>query len=226
MGSLVAKRLGAEVEKVIIDTDPARAAAVAAEAGGVSSGELVAARGAGAIILALPAENVAPEAAALSAIASPEALVLNLATAADTSKALTSASQAVAGAAGLRMIPVKIVGHAREIAAGVRPLVVVDSASDEVLSTVRELLRDFGPVVRGPEELVRIANTIASEEGVKAALAIRERLRHAGVPEEWILPAIQGPGAGTMKAFAAGDLGPFVRGLVERLRGRGESGSL
>ena len=224
MGSLVAQKLAPEVEKLIIDTDPAKAAAVAAQAGGVARSQLAGAAEADVIILALPAEGIAPSVAALAALASPRALVLNLATAADTTQVLATESSHAAGTSGLRVIPVKIIGHAREIAAGVPPLVVVDTPRDDLLGLVQNLLRGFGPVVRGSERLVQIANTIASEEGVKAALAMQERLKAAGVPEEWVLPAVQGPGAGTMKAFAAGDMGPFVRALVERLQGRGEHG--
>lgn len=210
MGSLVARKLPANVNKIVVDTDIDKAKSVAVEIGGTGGSDVSVAREADVIILTLPTEIIAPVAAQLAGVVRPDALVLNLATASDTSEALSKAP-------GLVMVPAKIVGHAREIAAGTRPLVAVDAPSDVVLDLVRDLLRDFGSVVRGPEYLVRITNTIASEEGVKAALAMQERLKAAGVPEEWIIPAIQGPGAGTMRAYAAGDMGPFVRALVERL---------
>jgi hypothetical protein len=64
---------------------------------------------------------------------------------------------------------------------------------------------------------VETINSLASSEGIKAAVAIRKKLQTLNVDNDWINVAIRTVCAGTMKAFTEDDLGHFARELVRKL---------
>jgi hypothetical protein len=78
-----------------------------------------------------------------------------------------------------------------------------------------ELFSKVGTVVFGDVQQVALINTVSSEEGIKTALRIKERLLKQNIPEELIDFAIRNVAAGTMKAFTEGDIGPFAQKIIE-----------
>src|SRR5690606_700017 len=79
----------------------------------------------------------------------------------------------------------KIIGHAKEISAGELPAILVGSDDEEAKYKVAKIFSNMGVVCFGDEKMVKMVNKIASEEGVKAAYALKERLESLGVPKEY-----------------------------------------
>ncbi len=116
-----------------------------------------------------------------------------------------------------KVISAKIVGHAYEIAQGEKPIVVVDGEDYSSVQKVVELFKNLGEVVTGDEALVSRLNSMASAEGIKAAYIIKEVMQAEGIPMKFWETAVRNVAAGTMKAYASGDAGPFARQVIAEM---------
>lgn len=119
----------------------------------------------------------------------------------------------------LECIGVKIIGQAKQMALGERPLIVVDDNKPHLLPMVTELFLQIGEVECGDSDQVGIINNLAAKTVLEACVAIEEALRLQGIASsEIIKSAISQVGAGTMNAYAKGDLGPFAREIVAGIK--------
>lgn len=118
------------------------------------------------------------------------------------------------------VISAKVIGHAYEIASGEEPTIIVDGDDAPAVKKVEDLFIHFGRVETAPEELVAKLNTIASGEGIKAAYIIKKRMEQEGIPLKYWETAVRNVAAGTMKAFASGDAGPFAQQVIEEMEAK------
>ena len=72
-------------------------------------------------------------------------------------------------------------------------------------------------VVIGDSDLVEKINSIALEEGIKAAVEVRKKLENLLIPEEWVTTAIRTCTTGGIKSYLEDDLGHFGEKVVEKL---------
>ncbi|CUH94962.1 hypothetical protein P22_1031 [Propionispora sp. 2/2-37] len=119
----------------------------------------------------------------------------------------------------LTCIGVKFVGHAGEIALGERPIIIVDESGSDFFPVIKEIFQTIGEVMIGDSDIVTKINTIAAEEVLIAGVHIENRLREQSISDPLLInSAIRQVAAGTLKAFANGDLGPFAREIVNEVR--------
>jgi ketopantoate reductase len=211
LGSVVAQRLPEETEVIVFDIQADKGRQLAETAGGTYASELEGVRAADLIIIALPVSVVDKTVASLLGIVKKGAVILNMATSAKMDPALQAEHPEVT------ILDAKIIGQAKAIFEGEPGIVILDCANRETFVMVQQQLRHFCRVEAGDPELVETISYIASVEGIKAALAVRRQLRELRIPEEWIKVAISNCCAGTMKAFANDDIGPFSQKIVRDL---------
>lgn len=211
MGTLIASRIPAEIKKVIIDKDRVKAREVAEQVQAAYSDDINKASGADIIMLVLPATAIEDMVIKLLRVVKDGATILNMATSAHVDAVLTANNRNIA------VIDAKIIGHAKEIFRGEPAIIVVNTDDQERFETIASLLSKFNKVVQGDSSLVETINSLASSEGIKAAVAIRKKLQTLNVENDWINVAIRTVCAGTMKAFTEDDLGPFAWELVKKL---------
>ena len=66
-------------------------------------------------------------------------------------------------------------------------------------------------------------NSIATEEALKAAVAVEASLRREGIGNpDMVRSALTQVVTGVIKAYAADDLGPFARGIVRALQDKSD----
>jgi len=65
-----------------------------------------------------------------------------------------------------RIVSAKIVGHAKEIAIGEKPVIIVESADISAQQKVAEVFEKIGKVLIGESNIVTKINTIASRHGI------------------------------------------------------------
>ena len=213
MGSVVARQLPGTTTKIIIDQDRETACRLADSVNGTPSDNLESAREADLVAVVLPAPAVNATVAALLAIVGRETIILNMATAAQVAPALLTLGRDRA----IAVIDAKIIGHAASIAGGAPGIIVVDCPDAGKFRRIRDQLPEFHQVIQGDAGLVEMINRTASTEAIRAAVRVRRQLRDANVPQAWIDVALQTVCAGTIKAFAAGDLGHFALELARRI---------
>lgn len=216
MGRVLAGKLAPHYNLLVYDRDGEKAQEVAVTTGGRAT-DLEGVIGVPVMILALPAEAIPKAVEELLPYLRTNQLLVNIA----TTMQKTIIEEILKGRCPV--VSAKIIGHAKEISGGEPPMVVIDAPDLALGQRVAAIFRHLGPTVFDQEDVVQRLNVLASTEGIKAALSIEEKMRKAGIPQQYLIPAIRGVAAGTMKAFAAGDAGPFVQALIRQIQGEKES---
>lgn len=211
MGEAVAQRLAGKVTLLINDVEREKAQRLAEKVGGKVVG-LAELGKAPMIVMALPTSVMAEATASLKDVISADTLLLNIAT--------SCPKQVLIDVLGhdKQVVSVKFVGHAKEIIRGEDPCIVIDAPDEDTASQVAEIFKSFGgKVVFGSEEVVAKLNVLGATEAVRTALRIKAEMEKMGLPAELYEAAVRGVTAGTMKAYASGDMGPFVQEIVKKI---------
>lgn len=213
MGRVLAVRLAKAADLTLYDVDGKQLAKVAAAVGAKNSASLEEAAVSDAIILALPDRDVIRCLKELNHIRRSSLVVINVA---------TNVAQTVledAAAPHVHCISAKFVGHAAEMAAGARPVIIIDERAAELVPLAKNIFSHVGEVLTGNSDLVSVINTIAAEKAIEAAVLIEENLRQRGFADPAIAKSAVGQvAAGIVKAYAADDLGPFAREIVHSVK--------
>ncbi len=211
MGKILAQRLATQHEVFIYDADPAAAEATA-QALGLRAAASLTGEAADALVLAVPDAAVKP---------CIEMLLAQQTTAIVFSVATNISREILAEMAGasLRCLNVKIIGHAGEMGRGGQPVIVADNSAPHLAELACQLFAPAGTVLVAEADLVKTINSVATEEALKAAVAIEQALCAAGIDDPaMIAGALSVVAPGVIKAYAEDDLGPFARGIVSALR--------
>jgi len=213
MGSLVAEMLPAGTEKVVIDRELAAAERVAGKIGGSAADGYRGAAEADVLFLLLPAPAIPDAAEEAAAFMKPGAVIVNMST-----KGVFR-EETAGRFPEIRFVNAKIIGHASSIRGGAPGLVVTD-APEELFRMLSGQLTKF-QVVKGDPSLVPVLSTIASSEGIRAAVSVKKQAALKGAPEEWMRPLIYTVLAGTARAYVDDDMGEFAKALAEKLEKEG-----
>ncbi|KJS87334.1 MAG: hypothetical protein JM58_04620 [Peptococcaceae bacterium BICA1-8] len=209
MGSFLARKLSGIYQVYVYDRDRE-----AAESLSQSSNALVVNKTelnkADLVILALASEVIPRALEEVEGYLAPNAVLVNIATtfahiALNTNKNKVSA---------------KIIGHAKEMDLGEKPVIIIEGDDDASREVVKEVFQNIGNVFEGSTDLVSKINTISSRFGIIAALEIKKALGEMDLDEEIITAAIRIVAAGTMKAFAVGDVGPFAQAIINEYQSK------
>lgn len=210
MGSVAAEQLPEDVKKIIIDQDAETAERIADRIGGSASQDYTALSDADMVLLLLPA-SVIPEAAEKAVkYLKPGTIVLNMATKGEIPEKLKSDFP------GIRFVDAKIIGHADSMREGAPCMVIAGTEDDELLGKIRHVLPGYASVISGDPSLVPVLSSIASEEGIRAAVRVKQQAMKHHIPEEWLRPLIYTVAAGTMRAYIDGNMGEFARKIAEK----------
>lgn len=214
MGLVLAQRLCRQYTLYLYDRDEAQTARVAADVGGVPCGSLAETAAAGKVVLAVPDHEV------VNCLKEFHALHVSL----QVINIATNVSQRVlAELSGPRLLctSAKFIGHAGEMALGQRPLIVIHHTPMAMVPAAQQIFQLVGDVVVGDADVVLRINNLAVAKALEAGVIIEAALRHQGITDERLVrSAIQLVAAGTLKAFAVGDLGPFARDIVRAIRAK------
>lgn len=216
MGRILAARLAGENEVVVYDANGQNAKAVAESLELKAMGSL-SEMDVDALVMAVPDIAVGSCVAELGKLGK-SVIVFSVAT------NISREMLAEMSGATVRCLNVKIIGHAGEMGRGSKPVIVVDGGNGELTELGRRIFASVGTVLVGDADRVRLINTLATEEALKASVAIERSLRSAGVSEpEMIRGALAQVAPGVLRAYSEDDLGPFAREIVNALRDRADS---
>ena len=212
MGAQLAKIFADHCDLWLYDQDSKRSDAVAKELG-VKTAQYADLFSLEALVVALPTPVMETAFEQLAGKVKKNQVLVNIAT--------TQPKEPLEAIIGnkAKVISAKIIGHAYEIAQGEKPIVVVDGEDYSSVQKVVELFKNLGEVVTGDEAIVPKLNSMASAEGIKAAYIIKEAMQAEGIPMEFWKAAVRNVAAGTMKAYASGDAGPFARQVIAEMEG-------
>ena len=211
MGSVVGRQLPDDVEKLIIDTDEAKARILAKEIGGTYALTLDAAKDADMIAVILPTPAIDPVMDQLVRIAKDGAIIMNMATNGTVDSKIKEKNKRI------HIVDTKVIGHAKSIEQGSPAYVVVNTEDHMLLEKIQTILSGFKKVLMGNTEIIPDIAKIGSSEGIRAAITVRKLLKPYNIPKDWEDIVIYTVCAGTMRSYVENDLGHFAKQLAERL---------
>ncbi len=210
LASILAHRIPGSVRKVIIARRRAEATALADEVGGVASDQMSAVRGCRIVFLAVPGSVIPSILQEIQPHLTEKVLVVNMATDVVTADLAAEFPNLSLGSA-------KMIGHAREVESGSPGVVIVDKVEPAEAELLGSLLEGIGPVIRGDERKVMLANTAIVEEMVRAEAGLRHRLQEIGLDRELLPVAVSAAAPGVLRAVARGELGVFAQEVVRKM---------
>ncbi|EGW37257.1 NAD(P)-binding domain-containing protein [Desulfosporosinus sp. OT] len=211
MGSVVGRQLPDDVEKLIIDTDEAKAKVLADEIHGGFATTLDAAKVSDIIAVVLPTAGIDPVMDQLVWIAKDDAIIMNMATKGTVNPQIIEKNNRV------HIVDTKIIGHAKSMEQGAPAYVVVKTEDQVLLKKIQHILPGFKKVLMGNADIIPDIAKIGSSEGIRAAIAVRKLLKQYNIPKDWEDIVIYTVCAGTMRSYVENDLGHFAKQLAERL---------
>ena len=213
MGRVLAVRLAGTAELTLYDVHKEQLAKVAAATRANAAAGLAEMACNDAVILALPDREVIDCIKEFNQLRHSPITVINVAT-----NVAQSVLEHIA-APHVRCISAKFIGHAGEMAAGARPVIIIHDSPAEIVPMTREIFSHVGEVLTGNSDAVTVINTIAAEKAIEAAVLIEENLKLKGFSDPSIAKgAIGQVAAGIVKAYAADNLGPFAREIVRAVK--------
>ena len=211
MGKILAAALASRHEVALYDADRESAASVA---GSLKLRALatMAEAVADAVVLAVPDKAVAACVAELARTGRAWNVF---------SVATNISREMLAGMAGggVRLLNVKIIGHAGEMSRGSRPVLVIDRGEADLVELARQVFAPVGALVVGAADQVQRINSVATAEALRAAVAVETALQKEGITDPALVRgALAQVAPGVLRAYAEDDLGPFAREIVAKIR--------
>lgn len=214
MGRVLASKLSGYVELKIFDRDDKRLQVVAEELGIPAAANLEELANLGTIILVVPDREVISLIKDFNQLKQPVSIINVATNVAQHVLELSAAKQ-------VTCIGAKFVAQAREMAAGAKPVIIVNERPPELALVAQEIFAPIGRIMIGNADVVTYINTQAAEKALTAAVLIEETLRcQPYANAEVIKSAIRQVAAGILKAYADDDLGPFAREIVRAIRAK------
>lgn len=211
MGGLLSRKLTSYYDIILVEKDLRQGGLLAKEIDGIATSEYSILSEVDYIITALPAGVIPNIVDELEKYIRKDHILINI----STNTSMTVFDQ-LKGKCNLASA--KIIGHARQIGANELPLILINSDDLDIKNKVALIFGRVGSVCFGDEQLVSKINNIASEEGVRAAISIRQKLEDLKVPDEYISFAIRNVACGTMNAYVLGDAGHFVQKIIQKMK--------
>ena len=215
MGRILAARMALEHEVVMYDADVSGAKKVA-DALRLTAVASLAEMNVDAVVLAVPDSAVESCIMKLRDVDKPWT-VFSVATNISREMLAAMAEEKVS------CLNVKIIGHAGEMSRGQNPVVVIDEGAIDMVRRAQQIFASVGTVLVGNADQVKRINSVATEEALKAAVAIERELLLAGITDpEKLRGALSQVAPGVLRSYAEDDLGPFARGIVKALHDKTE----
>ena len=215
MGRILAARMALEHEVVMYDADVSGAKKVA-DALRLTAVASLAEMNVDAVVLAVPDSAVESCIMKLRDVDKPWT-VFSVATNISREMLAAMAEEKVS------CLNVKIIGHAVEMSRGQNPVVVIDEGAIDIVREAQQIFASVGTVLVGNADQVKRINSVATEEALKAAVAIERELLLAGITDpEKLRGALSQVAPGVLRSYAEDDLGPFARGIVKALHDKTE----
>ena len=212
MGRVLAKILATDVDICLFDRNGAQMNIVADELDVSTVDNLEDIVKMGTVILAVPDHEVVSCIKTFNQIKEP-ITVVNIA----TNVAQHMLEQIAAP--HVKCICVKFVGHADEMALGLRPVIIVNEFPLDIVPQMVDIFQRVGQVLVGKADIVHTINTIAAEKALEAAVAIEEALQKQQITDQVIVKsAIRQVASGILKAYADDNMGPFAREIVQSVK--------
>jgi len=122
-----------------------------------------------------------------------------------------------------RVIGAKILGQAKAIEMGLRPLVITETTNQKDFLTLSNLLSDFGKVIKCKESIVKDVNYYIAKETLRMFLGAKRKLQQDNIGSNVIETALKVVSIGTILNFKGKDLDDYEKKIIRDLANEDES---
>lgn len=118
-------------------------------------------------------------------------------------------------AGGLRIVPLKLVGHAKVTKANKAGLFVLPPSCEKEMTHLKRWFPSMKIELTG-EEMALLANQLGTEAAIKMSMNLTEKMKAHKIPDSLIKQTFDQTVHGVIDAYQANDLGGFAKRIVEQ----------
>ena len=212
MGSVVAKKLPDDVNKIIVDRNQEKLEALSKSIHCKYSTSIDILADADIVAVILPESEVNKNVESICEIAKDKAIILNMSTNGAVDDLIKQKYKSI------NIVETKIIGQSSMIEKFKAPsAIVIGSEDEDIVEKIKYIFKDFSYVESGDVEKVPLAVQTATRQAIITCMDLKEKLNDLDVDTSWQEALFKCVLNGTIGSFMDDTLGPFARKIVKEI---------
>ena len=212
MGSVVAKKLPDDVNKIIVDRNQEKLEALSKIINCKYSTSIDAIKDSDIVAVILPESEVNKDIECIGKIAKDGAIILNMSTNGAVDNSIKDRYKSI------NIIETKIIGQSSMIEKLNAPsAIVIGSEDKDIVDKIKHIFKDFPYVESGDVQKVPLAVQPATSQAIVTCMDLKEKLNSLDVDESWQEALFKCVLNGTIGSFMDDTLGPFAQKIVKEI---------
>ena len=212
MGSVVAKKLPDDVNKIIVDRNQEKLEALSKSIDCKYSTSIDILSDADIVAVILPESEVNKNVESICEIAKDKAIILNMSTNGAVDDLIKQKYKSI------NIVETKIIGQSSMIEKFKAPsAIVIGSEDEDIVEKIKYIFKDFSYVESGDVEKVPLAVQTATRQAIVTCMDLKEKLNALDVDTSWQEALFKCVLNGTIGSFMDDTLGPFARKIVKEI---------
>lgn len=212
MGSVVAKKLPDDVNKIIVDRNQEKLEALSKSIDCKYSTSIDILADADIVAVILPESEVNKNVESICEIAKDKAIILNMSTNGAVDDLIKQKYKSI------NIVETKIIGQSSMIEKFKAPsAIVIGSEDEDIVEKIKYIFKDFSYVESGDVEKVPLAVQTATRQAIITCMDLKEKLNALDVDTSWQEALFKCVLNGTIGSFMDDTLGPFARKIVKEI---------
>lgn len=212
MGSVVAKKLPDDVNKIIVDRNQEKLEALSKSIDCKYSTSIDILADADIVAVILPESEVNKNVESICEIAKDKAIILNMSTNGAVDDLIKQKYKSI------NIVETKIIGQSSMIEKFKAPsAIVIGSEDEDIVEKIKYIFKDFSYVESGDVEKVPLAVQTATRQAIITCMDLKEKLNDLDVDTSWQEALFKCVLNGTIGSFMDDTLGPFARKIVKEI---------
>ena len=212
MGSVVAKKLPDDVNKIIVDRNQEKLEALSKSIDCKYSTSIDILADADIVAVILPESEVNKNVESICEIAKDKAIILNMSTNGAVDDLIKQKYKSI------NIVETKIIGQSSMIEKFKAPsAIVIGSEDEDIVEKIKYIFKDFSYVESGDVEKVPLAVQTATRQAIITCMDLKEKLNDLDVDTSWQEALFKCVLNGTIGSFMDDTLGPCARKIVKEI---------
>ena len=212
MGSVVAKKLPDDVNKIIVDRNQEKLEALSKSIDCKYSTSIDILADADIVAVILPESEVNKNVESICEIAKDKAIILNMSTNGAVDDLIKQKYKSI------NIVETKIIGQSSMIEKFKAPsAIVIGSEDEDIVEKIKYIFKDFSYVESGDVEKVPLAVQTATRQAIITCMDLKEKLNALDVDTSWQEALFKCVLNGTIGSFMDDTVGPFARKIVKEI---------
>lgn len=215
MGSVIAKKLPDDMEKVIVDRNIEKLKKLSEIIKYEYSCNINSLSTCDIILVVLPENAVNQNIEEICKIAKQNSIVLNMSTNGKVDENIKAKYK------NINIIETKIIGQSTMIDKFNQPCaIIIGSDDEEIIEKIKNVFKNFPYVEKGDVEKVPLAVSSATRQAIITCMDLKEKLNNLDIDKSWQEALFKTVLGGTINSFVDDTLGPFAKAIVNEIENK------